>query len=135
MGPSNNGSYPIMTATSDTFIFYSDIDEDGLFERVKYYIVGNVLKKSVIKPTGNPLIYNSANEKIYDLVHNVVADASSSFNYYDKSYAGSGSSLTSPINIPLIRIVKAQLKVDDNPNKPPGSLYFSTTAMIRNFRD
>ncbi len=135
MGPSNNGSYPIMEATASSFTFHSDIDKDGLFERVKYYIDGSIFKKSVIKPTGNPLIYNQANEKISELVHNVVVGASSSFTYYDKNYTGTEATLTIPINIPLVRMLKIQLMVDKDPNTLPGPINFSATVMIRNFRE
>ena len=133
MGPSNNGSYPIMTATANSLTFYTDIEGDGLFERVRYYVEGNTFKKAIIKPTGNPLVYNSAEEKIFELVSNVT-NGGSVFFYYDNAYTGVEPSLPLPINIPLIKTVKATLTVDQNPLQPPLPMSFSITAMIRNFR-
>ncbi|HWA31896.1 MAG TPA: prepilin-type N-terminal cleavage/methylation domain-containing protein, partial [Candidatus Paceibacterota bacterium] len=64
----DTGAYVIDTATSSTFTFYSDIDGDGLKEKVRYFVSGGVLKKGVIKPSGSPLTYNAANEKIYSMI-------------------------------------------------------------------
>src|SRR3989344_3115608 len=69
---SNIGNYPIEAASQTSFTFYSDIDRDGIFERVRYYLDGTTLKKGVIEPTGSPLTYNPANEVIYEAVHNMV---------------------------------------------------------------
>ena len=37
IGPSANGSYPIESASDSSIVFYSDIDGDTIFERVRYY--------------------------------------------------------------------------------------------------
>ncbi len=133
MGPSNLGGYPIMAATANSFTFYTDNDKDGLFERIRYYMDGNIFKKAVIKPTGNPLTYNPAEEKTFELVH-YVTNANNIFSYFDNNYTGSESSLPFPINIPSVKTIKSELIADQNPQEPPLPLSFSITAMIRNFR-
>lgn len=60
--PSSNGAYPIDSIADNSFSFYSDIDNDGLKEWVKYTLSGTTLSKETIKPSGNPLTYNSANK-------------------------------------------------------------------------
>ena len=122
MGPSNNGSYPIMTASATALTFYSDSDGDGLFERIRYYMEGNIFKKGILKPSGNPLTYNPAQEKTFEFAHNVT-NGSAVFSYYDKNYTGSGNALSSPINIPAIKLVKVELVIDQNPQ---ASKYAST---------
>ena len=133
MGPSNNGSYPIIASSANSLTFYSDIDDDGLFERLRYYVEDNIFKKAVIKPTGNPLVYNPAEENIYELVNNVT-NAGSVFEYYSRDYTGSEASLPAPIDIPSVKTIKVSLTVDQNPLQPPLPMSFSITAMIRNFR-
>lgn len=133
MGPSNLGSYPIMSVTADSFVFYSDTDDDGLFERIRYYAQGNTFMKAIIKPTGNPLVYDPAQEKTFELAHNIT-NGSNIFLYFDNNYSGTENPLPFPINIPLVKTVKASLTVDQNPLTPPLPLNFSITAMIRNFR-
>ena len=127
------GAYMINQATENTFIFYSDIDKDGLKERIKYFIENNTLKKGLTKPTGSPLSYNLANEKIYILVNNIVYTPI--FIYYDKNYDGNTAPLVEPINIALIRLVKINITTDENINRPPAPINFSTQVSLRNLKD
>src|SRR3989338_5221978 len=68
------GSYVIALATATAFTFYSDIDNDGLKEKVRYFLNGSELQKGVIKPTGSPLFYNVVNEKISTLTSYLTND-------------------------------------------------------------
>lgn len=133
MGPSSVGSFPIMTASADSLTFYSDSDGDGLFERIRYYMEGNIFKKGILKPSGNPLSYNLADEKTFELVHNII-NGSTVFSYYNKTYTGSESPLALPIDIPSIKMIKVELSTDWDPKALPGPITFSISAMIRNFR-
>ncbi|HLC95023.1 MAG TPA: type II secretion system protein, partial [Patescibacteria group bacterium] len=54
---SNTGTYPIAEATDASFMFYSDIDNNGTKERIRYFLDGSTLKKSILSPTGSPLGY------------------------------------------------------------------------------
>ena len=127
------GAYIINQANNNTFIFYSDVDKDGLKERIKYFIENNTLKKGLTKPTGSPLSYNLANEKIYILVENIINN--SIFEYYDKNYDGNTVPLTEPINIPAIRLVKINITTDENTNRSPAPINFSTQVSLRNLKD
>jgi hypothetical protein len=129
---SNTGSYAILEAGSSSLIFYSDIDNDGLKERIRYFQNGSLLQRGLVKPTGNPATYNLANEKISTLATNMT---NVSFAYYDKNYDGETSPLSSPINIPLIRLVKITITLDSDPNRSPTPTVFSTQVSIRNLKD
>src|SRR3989344_4644245 len=115
------------------FTFYSDIDDDGLKEKVRYFLNGPLLQKGVIKPTGSPLSYNPASEKITTLIPNVTN--ATIFTYYDENYDGAGAELTSPINIPVVRLVKITITIDKDPNRAPVTTIFSTQVSIRNLKD
>ncbi len=128
----NTGAYAISQATSSSFTFYSDINNDNLKEKVRYFLSGNLLQKGFIQPTGSPLAYNSANEKISTLASNVT---SITFNYYDKNYDGTTAALSSPINIPNIRLVKITVTISQNSNNSPAPMTFSTQVSIRNLKD
>ena len=130
---SDIGTYPISQASASSFTFYSDIDGDGLKERVRYFLTSTTLQKGVIKPTGSPLSYNSANEIISTRAINETN--ASIFSYYNKNYDGTTAALSFPVNIPDIRLVKIILTIDDNPNRPPAPLTFSTQVSIRNLKD
>ncbi|MEK7635584.1 MAG: hypothetical protein AAB405_00660 [Patescibacteria group bacterium] len=124
MSQSSVGSYPISQASSSIFVFYSDVDADGAIERFKYFVSGNVLKKGILVPTGNPFTYNDANEEVFDVLHNLRVGTSSVFSYYDMNYSGSEAPLPFPINIPDVKLIKAQFTV----TKPDGTA--TTTSMI-----
>ena len=100
---SNLGGYFLEEATSTKITFYSDIDQDGLIEKISYFVENNQLKKSIITPTGNPLIYDPNQAKTRIVVNNL-ASTQDIFSYFDKNYATTS-------DISKIRLVKVDLKV------------------------
>jgi hypothetical protein len=132
MGQSNIGNYPIESASQSSLIFYSDTNKDAIFERVRYFVNGTNLEKGEIIPTGNPLQYLPGNEVVRVIAENLAT--TSIFSYFDSTYTGIGTSMTFPINIPDVRMVKATLSIDDDPLVPPGPFTLSRQATIRNLR-
>lgn len=132
---SNNGSYPIVLASSTAITFFSDINDDGLKEQIRYFLDGTTLKKGVIKPSGQPYQYITEDEEIFLEVNNISPLSTDIFEYYDDSYSGTTSPLSLPINIPEIRLVKITLMVEADPNRPPAPLYFTSQVSIRNLKD
>ena len=133
--PSSAGAYPIESATSTSFVFFSDIDSDGLKERVRYYLSGNILKKGVIKPTGTPSAYPSNSEVVTDIVHGIQNGATPIFEYYDSNYDGTTSPLSQPVNILAVRLIKITFIIDTDINKPPSSTTIGTQISFRNLKD
>lgn len=135
-GPQSSiGSYPIEETTSSSFTFYSNIDQDILKERVRYFVDGGDLKKGVIKPSGNPLAYNPANEEISVLVRDMVNDTVPVFEYYDVSYDGTSQPLEEPINQPSVRLVKVTVIIDDNPDRGSSPITVTTQISLRNLKE
>lgn len=132
---SSLGAYPIDNATTTSFIFYSDIDDDGVKERIRYFLDGTIFKKGTLKPSGNPLIYNPTNETISETIHDVDNGTTPIFNYYDTNYDGFTSSLTNPINILAIRLIKITVIIDHDPSKLPSPITFTTQVSIRSLKD
>jgi prepilin-type N-terminal cleavage/methylation domain-containing protein len=129
----DTGAYVIALANSTAFTFYSDIDNDGLKEKVRYFLNGSLLQKGVIKPTGSPLSYVSVNETLSTLLSNVTN--ASIFNYYDKNYEGTTAALGTPVTISSVRLVKITITIDKDPNRAPVTTTFSTQVSIRNLKD
>src|SRR3989338_884188 len=73
---SSIGSYPLVTTTAYELSLYANIDRDSFRERVRFFAdtASNTLRMGVIKPSGNPLTYNSANEIITVIAQSVVND-------------------------------------------------------------
>lgn len=100
---SNLGGYLLEETSSTKLTFYSDIDQDGLVERIDYFVENEQLKKSIITPTGNPLVYDLNQAKIRIAVNNLVSNQNI-FSYFDKNYVTTS-------DISKIRLIKVNLRV------------------------
>ena len=130
---SSIGSYLISAATATSFTFYSDIDADSYAEKVRYFVSGNIFKKGVIKPSGNPLVYNSATEVVTEVVHDLTS-GQQPFLYFNKNYTGTGAALSFPINILDVRVVQLSLTIDQKPSVSPLPITVSSKVEIRNLK-
>jgi hypothetical protein len=136
VGPSSLGSYPLESASSTQIIFFSDIDKDGLFERVRYFLSSTKIMKGVVKPTGNPLVYVSSSETYTDAVTNVISNTSTVlFKYYDALYSGTSSAMTYPLDITRVRVANISFLADVNASTSPKPEYFTETVTFRNLRN
>jgi prepilin-type N-terminal cleavage/methylation domain-containing protein len=134
--PSNLGAFALAQTATSSFAFYTDIDADGVQERVRYFVEGNEFKKGIIKPTGNPLVYNAASENIVKVIRDVVP-SDHIFSYYDSSYAGATTTpaLAHPVTPAAVRLVRVDLTVDANPNRAPSLMTITTQVTVRNLKD
>lgn len=132
---SSIGSYSIEQAATSSLIFFSDVNDDGIKERIRYFISGNKLMRGQIVPAGSPLVYNGASENTYMLIDNLMATTSPVFYYYDTNYTGTTTPLSYPIVISEIRLVKIKLTIDKNPNALPGPITVEGQVSIRNLKD
>lgn len=131
---SSLGAYSIEQATNTSFTFFTDTNNDGLKERIRYFSSGNILKRGVIVPSGSPLQYSGA-EVITDIVPNLRNGSTPIFTYYDTNYNGSTSPLSEPVSVSSIRLVKINLIIDVDPNRPPSPIIVTTEVSIRNLKD
>jgi prepilin-type N-terminal cleavage/methylation domain-containing protein len=132
--PSSLGTYALSDAATSTFTFYSNIDDDAVKERVRYFIDAGDLKKAVLKPTGNPLAYDGA-EAMSTLVHDIQNGTSSLFLYYDETYTGTTTPLAAGFDITDVRLVRIDIGIDSDPNKPPSARWYTTQVSFRNLKD
>jgi prepilin-type N-terminal cleavage/methylation domain-containing protein len=135
-GTAGNGAYPIDSASTSSFAFYSDINKNGSVEHVRYYLSSSTIYKGVIQATGTPATYPTSSEVITDIIDNVVTPTTSTplFSYYDANYSGTQAAMTSPITIQSIRLVGISFRADVKPQQAPGPDYFSILVDIRNLR-
>ena len=131
------GAFPIETASTSEFIFFTDLDEDGHAERVRYFLEGETFKKGVIAPSGSPLSYDQDDERIVAIVNDVVATSTPVFEYFDTNYAGASTSqpLVQPVVTSDVRLISVSITVDANPVEPPAAFTISTQVSFRNLKD
>ncbi len=134
--PSSGGAHPIAEATTTSLTFYSNIDNDALKERIRYFLDGEILKKGTIKPTGNPPAYNPADEKIKEVIHSVTNGvAIPVFEYYDANYDGATLPLNQPIDELAVRLVKVAVHIEPASRTSLDPLILETQVSIRNVKD
>jgi hypothetical protein len=134
--PAENGSYPIDYASDQSLIFYSDIDADGLFERVRYFLDGTELKKGVIKPTGFPAQY-IAFENISTIAKYVRNGPTPTFYYYNSGYPTdtTHNPLSTPAAVNQVRLIRIFIKINVDITKAPVDYILISNAQIRNLKD
>ncbi|OJI09631.1 MAG: hypothetical protein COV08_00605 [Candidatus Vogelbacteria bacterium CG10_big_fil_rev_8_21_14_0_10_49_38] len=135
--PASNGAYPIAVAEADDLVFYSDLDNDGLRERLRYWLDGSTLKRGLIEPVGPPYVYNQNAESVSSVIDDLTNVDNLIFTYYNNSYDGTASStpLQAPFDIQEIRLVKVEFLVDANVEQAPVALYLTSQVMLRNLKD
>jgi prepilin-type N-terminal cleavage/methylation domain-containing protein len=133
IGPAENGAYHIAQAEDQSFTFFGDVDNDGTFEQVRYFLDGTVLRKGVIEPTQTqPVTYPPASETVSDVVTGLVAGTV--FTYFDEGYPPIVTPLPNPVQVTDVRLVTITLTVDKDPAVEPGPSTLSVSATIRNLR-
>jgi prepilin-type N-terminal cleavage/methylation domain-containing protein len=132
---SANGAYPIVSAATSSFIFYSNGDDNGVLQRVRYFLSSSTIWRGTIQPAGTPATYPTATEIVTDMVDNVIIPSSTAlFSYYSAAYTGTQAAMTSTLDVSPIRMVLMSFTADVNPKQSPGVQYFSIASDIRNLR-
>lgn len=123
----NTGAYPLAAADNTQLTFYSNVDGGSDVERIRYYVNGGRLYRGLLKPTGNPLTYVTANETSRVVQDDVMNSANPIFYYYNENYDGvTGSALTQPVSLAQVRFVRLNLEVRTRTGSATD--YFTVTA-------
>lgn len=136
--PAATGAYTIESASTSSLVFFSDLDGDNRSERVRYFVSTSTqsLNRGVVVPTGNPPTYVLSGESVSVVASYLVLSTSTPvFEYFDTNYAGTTSPLTYPIDVSLIRLIRATISIDKDPNRPPDALTTSSEVTLRNLKD
>lgn len=133
---SSVGAYPVVSAGDNELIVYSNIDNNGYRERVRFFLDATTLKKGIVIPTGNPLSYVTSTEVITDVAKNVtnVSLGVPIFSYYNSAYTGSESAISQPVIVGDVRVIRVRLILDKNPSVLPSSYDVESFAQIRNLK-
>lgn len=136
---SDSGAYPLQEADENELIFFADIDEDGITERVHYYKESEFLKKGVSRPSGNPTVYPANDETVTTITGHVANTALEPlFFYYNTNYPAdqANNPLAAPVS-PLsdIRLVKVDLYFNLDPNRAPDNIRLESFVELRNLKD
>lgn len=133
----DNGAYVIENGTNQTMTFYSDVDFDGLAEKVRYFMDGTSLKKGVIEPTGYPVDYPSNTEKISIVSEYVRNDTAPIFYYYNGDWPADtiNNPLPTPVDPDTVRLVRVYLRINPKEDDSGGDYVLDSFAQIRTVKD
>jgi prepilin-type N-terminal cleavage/methylation domain-containing protein len=122
---SDRGDYPIALAEGQDLIFYSDIDYDGDFDRIRYFINNRTLYKVVTQP-GSARDYSGvgATTTIANYINNNGQEA---FIYYDGSVAETS-------DLDNIRLIRIHLLFNVTPGIAPDDILVETDVNLRNLK-
>ena len=129
----DNGFYPIISADNNNLSIYSDIDKDGVTEKIHYFLDNGTFKVGITEPTGDvPPAYPDGDQSVNDIAAYVVNDADTPIFYY---YDQNNNLLAAPATVNDVKMVKIYLKIDADPARAPSSIDIQSIATIRNLKD
>lgn len=137
----DNGDYPIESADKFSLIFYCDIDNDGVVEKVHYFLddANDQLKMGISDPLAtNPVTYPANDTTVSVIANYVVNDTSDPlFYYYNKNYPGDtvNNPLATPADVGAIEMIRIHLYVNINPVHAPDNINIESFVDLRNLHD
>jgi len=135
MLPSDNGSYPLVSALDQTVEFYSNVDDDIQREKVKYELLNGSLYRSTVNSDGNqPPQYPNFTADDRTLVTDNIINQNAIFKYYDHTYNGESAPLSAPFDLNDVSLIMITLDIDKNSDRPPEPFTIETGVSLRNLK-
>ncbi|OGH91330.1 MAG: hypothetical protein A2507_04715 [Candidatus Magasanikbacteria bacterium RIFOXYD12_FULL_33_17] len=133
---SSVGSYSLVTTTDYNLVFYANVDEDSLIEKIHFWLdADNILKQTIVKPSSTAVsdLYENGTSSTINLAENVknIEQGNPVFLYYNENYTGTQSALSGNFNLIDVRVVQVQLELEKDPTKTPVPLHVESKAFIR----
>lgn len=133
----NDGAFSLGLASNSEIIFYSSAYTTGSnANRIHYWLSNNTLYKGIVEPTGSPLTYNLASEKVTTAQVDLVNGLTPVFYYYNGDYNGNTTALSQPVNINQVKFVRINLIILKKVSQGSASNFtVSSGASIRNLKN
>jgi len=130
---SESGAHLFYNLDDEDIEFYTDSDNDGTIERVRYYLDGTDLKKQIIEPVGFPPTYdpNDATEKI--VAENVRNLGEPLFQYYNSNWPEdtTNNPLIEPERPGNTSFVHVKIRVNENELYQSGDYVAESFVQVR----
>lgn len=127
----DDGTFPLVSMSSTSVSFFSNVDSDPSVEFVSYTLQGTTLMKYVYNATGSPPTYSTSTPQqtktLSEYVQNTL-QATPMFVYYDMN--GSQASATSTVTD--IRYIGMRIIVNIDPVRDPGEYMLRSSTALRN---
>jgi len=133
--PSGMGLPAIEAATTQSIIFYADVDDSSVQEeKIEYILSSGKLKRGIANYNSQTGSYNAlpAIADMKTIADYIVNNNDPLFYYYADNYNGSQQAMAYPLVLGSIRVIRLKLKIDPNPNQPPEPYNYETVIQLRN---
>jgi len=132
---SDNGSYPIESASDFALTFFANVDSDPNREKIKYELADGTLYRWENESDGSvPPLYPDFTIDDRTTVAENILNADYLFRYFDASYNGETDPLSDPFDLNEISLVQVKLIVDYDPVRTPTPLEVETNVSLRNLK-
>jgi prepilin-type N-terminal cleavage/methylation domain-containing protein len=138
---SASGSYPVVSAGDFDLTVYDDIDDDGVVERVHYYLDGtsDEMRMGITEPnTGTlPVTYPSGDQSTVVMAKYVVNEPEDPiFYYYNGDYPGdtTNNPLSGTFAVGDIQLIRIKLEINIDPIRAPNNIYIESFVDLRNLQ-
>ncbi|OGI25350.1 MAG: hypothetical protein A3E38_02645 [Candidatus Moranbacteria bacterium RIFCSPHIGHO2_12_FULL_54_9] len=137
----DNGDFAVESGADFDVKAYIDIDDDGVTERVHYFLdlATDELKVGVTDPLGTtPITYPASDDTVTVLASYVVNESDNpAFYYYNENYPGDTvtNPLATPINVEDARLIRVHLLVNIDPIRAPNNINIESFADLRNLKN
>lgn len=133
----DNGAFPIELANDNEIIFYSDYDNDGDTEKIRYYMQNTSLIKEIIEPTSNPVTYPAGTEITREISSNIRNNTIPIFYYFNSNYPADTQSnpLSTPADLLQISMVQIFARINTQEASPDTDYVSNIFVHIRNLKD
>lgn len=126
----DDGSYLFKSGNNFDIVFYANIDDDDIVERVHYYLSGNIFYMGVTDSSSSPpYSYPADDETVSVISKNVVNTATDYiFSYYDNN----ATLMAVPVATGSVRMIEVQLLIDVDPFSSPIPVTVKSRTTMRN---
>lgn len=129
---SDLGNFPVAAMSTSSLTFYTDLDRDQSVEKVRYYLEGTTLKKSVVNAAGTPLAYSDASADI-SVISQYIRNGIQGTPIF-RYYTSTGAEITDYANVQGVAFISVSLVVNVNPERLPGEFTLQSSATLRNLK-
>lgn len=134
----DNGDYPIESGDDFDLAVYVDIDDDGVVERIHYFLddANDQLKVGIANPTGaTPVSYPASDDEVRVMANYIVNESDEPiFYYYNRDYPGdtTNNPLSTPLSPGSVQLVRVHLRVNIDPVRAPNNINIESFVDLRN---
>lgn len=130
----DNGGYLIDSGDSFSLTFYEDIDDDGVTERVHYFLENGTLKRGIREPTAPPSPTYASGDGTVTVLASFIDNQNNEplFFYFGDNYPADTTPLSVPVTVNDVYLVRVKAIVNIDPVHAPNDVTIESIAKLRN---